>query len=196
VRYADGVIERSLKVSDGDLRRAINLLQSAARLVGASASSEKSSSQGRGEKKVLEDSDEEMEDADSKPQPAQSSSQIRIPDIDEIAGTFPPAMTERLVQILQKGNTRNYNAIASEITDIVASGYAANEVLSALYAKIIASDEGDIVAHKKGDAAAAMRKKSALTNVFSEYDKRLIDGVDEHLALLDMSCQIAGLLAA
>jgi replication factor C subunit 2/4 len=52
------------------------------------------------------------------------------------------------------------------------------------------------VVAKKGGAGAALRKKSALTNVFSEYDKRLIDGVDEHLALLDMCCQIAEVLAA
>ena len=189
------MIERTLKVADGDLRRAINLLQSAARLVGAAATNGKSSSNGRGGKKILDDSDEEMEDADGKTQPAQSNT-IRIRDIDDIAGTFPPSLTDDLLTILQKGNTRNFNAIANEITNIVASGYAANEVLSALYAKIITNDEGDVVADKKGDAAAAMRKKAVLTNVFSEYDKRLIDGVDEHLALLDMSCQIAGVLAA
>ena len=196
VQYDDGVVERTLKVSDGDLRRAINLLQSAARLVGASASHDKSSTNGRSAKNVLDDSDEEMEDDDDKRQPSHSTHKIRTADIDDIAGTFPPAMSDSLIQILQKGNTRNYSAIANEITNIVASGYAANEVLSALYAKIIANDEGDIVTHKKGDAGAAMRKKSALTNVFSEYDKRLIDGVDEHLALLDMSCQIAGILVA
>ncbi|KIW65166.1 hypothetical protein PV04_07447 [Phialophora macrospora] len=200
VNYADGVIERTLKVSDGDLRRAINLLQSAARLVGASALNETpNASTGSGSKKnvIPEDSDDEMEDVDSGTKPkGQSGNVIRISDIDEIAGTFPPTLTDSLIQVLQKGNTRNYNNIANEITNIVASGYAANEVLSALYAKIIAGEEGDIVAAKNGDAAAALRKKAALTQTFSEFDKRLIDGVDEQLALLDMSCQLAGVLAA
>ncbi|OCT48828.1 putative DNA replication factor C subunit Rfc2 [Cladophialophora carrionii] len=201
VNYADGVIERTLKVSDGDLRRAINLLQSAARLVGASTASEKpnASGSGSGSRKnfIREDSDDEMEDVDSTSKPKdQTGTAIQISDIDEIAGTFPPALTDSLIKVLQKGNTRNYNNIANEITDIVASGYAANEVLSALYAKIIVGDEGDIVIAKKGDVATALRKKAALTQTFSEFDKRLIDGVDEHLALLDMSCQLAGVLAA
>ncbi|EXJ56680.1 hypothetical protein A1O7_07024 [Cladophialophora yegresii CBS 114405] len=201
VNYTDGVIERTLKVSDGDLRRAINLLQSAARLVGASASASASSEKANaGSKKnvVPEDSDDEMEDVDNttKPNAQTGGNAIRISDIDEIAGTFPPALTDRLIKILQKGNTRNYSHIATEITNIVASGYAANEVLSALYAKIIVGDEGDIVVAKKGDVAAALRKKAALTQTFSEFDKRLIDGVDEHLALLDMSCQLAAVLAA
>ncbi|KAJ9615441.1 Subunit of heteropentameric Replication factor C (RF-C) [Cladophialophora chaetospira] len=197
VNYEDGVIERTLKVSDGDLRRAINLLQSAARLAGASAPVPNDRLNGHGKKNVIpDDSDEEMEDVDAKPKSAALSNKIRISDIDEIAGTFPPVLTDNLIKILQKGNTRNYNNIANAINNVVASGYAANEVLSALYAKIITGDEGDLVLAKSGDAGAALRKKSVLTNVFSEYDKRLIDGVDEQLALLDMSCQIAGVLAA
>jgi DNA polymerase III delta prime subunit len=196
VDYEDGVIERTLKVSDGDLRRAINLLQSAARLVGASSTSSTRSNGHAKKRTVTDDSDEEMEDADSTAMKTKSSARIRIPDIDEIAGTFPPELTTSLINTLQKGNTRNYNAIAKEVGDIVASGYAANEVLSALYAKIIAEDEGDVVRGGKGGASAALRKKSQLTDVFSECDKRLIDGVDEQLALLDLSCRIAGVLAA
>jgi replication factor C subunit 2/4 len=109
---------------------------------------------------------------------------IKISDIDEIAGTFPPELTDGLVKVLQKGNIRNYNAIAAQITDIAASGYAANEVLSSLYSKLIFDDLVD------------SKKKYKLTQMFSEFDKRLVDGVDEHLALLDLSCQLAGVLAA
>ncbi|KIX98826.1 uncharacterized protein Z520_05287 [Fonsecaea multimorphosa CBS 102226] len=204
VKYEEGVIERTLKVSDGDLRRAINLLQSAARLVGASSSSSTSTSNStNGHKKrvIADESDEEMEDVDtaaaaSKPA-AQSNNNnmIKISDINEIAGTFPPNLTDNLISVLQKGNTRNYNNIASEITNIVASGYAANEVLSALYSAVVLGEE-DVTVAVNGKQDAAMRKKYKLTAIFSEFDKKLVDGVDEHLALLDMSCQVAGVLAA
>lgn len=30
--------------------------------------------------------------------------------------------------------------------------------------------------------------------IFSEVDKRLVDGVDEHLAILDLSLRISGIL--
>ncbi|KAH0832668.1 Replication factor C subunit 2 [Fonsecaea pedrosoi] len=192
VKYEEGVIERTLKVSDGDLRRAINLLQSAARLVGASASIP--TSNGHKKRVVADESDEEMEDVDTaKSKPSPSNNMIKISDINEIAGTFPPNLTDNLIQILQKGNSRNYNNIASEITDIVASGYAANEVLSALYSAVVLGED-DVAVNGKEDAA--MRKKYKLTAIFSEFDKKLVDGVDEHLALLDMSCQVAGVLAA
>lgn len=31
--------------------------------------------------------------------------------------------------------------------------------------------------------------------IFSEVDKRLVDGVDEHLTILDLSLRISGILA-
>lgn len=205
VKYDDGVIERALKVSDGDLRRAINLLQSAARLVGATPTPNQTSTNGQSgtassankktSKTIPDDSDEEMggvgdnddvavgDGAAAAPLTEESKS-IKVSDIDEIAGTFPPDLTDRLVEVLQKGNTRNYDAIAAEITDIAASGYAANEVLASLHSKLVFDDLID------------SRKRYKLTQTFSEFDKRLVDGVDEHLALLDLSCQLAGVLAA
>lgn len=177
VAYDQGVIERSLRVSDGDLRRAINLLQSAARLVGVG----NPVSNGHTSKSIPDDSDEDMGDDDNiKPVKAVS---IKVADIDEISGVFPVALTDHLLKTLQKGNTRNYNSIAKEIADITASGYSANEVLLSLYNKIIFDELVD------------NKKKYTLTQIFSEFDRRLIDGVDEQLSVLDLSCQIAGVLA-
>ena len=178
VSYEDGVIEKALLVSDGDLRRAINLLQSAARLIGATASSANGHTSRKSKKKAILDDDEEMEDA---PAP-KAQSKIKKSNIDEIAGIFPPELADHLIQTLSKGNTSNYRTIANEVADITASGFAANEVLLALYNKIIYDDMIDT------------KKKYKLTALFSNVDKRLIDGVDEHLAMLDMCLQIAGVL--
>ncbi|EXJ88265.1 hypothetical protein A1O1_05195 [Capronia coronata CBS 617.96] len=180
VKYQQGVVERALQVSDGDLRKAITILQSAARLVGAS-NTDSSSRTRKNARTISEDSDEEMEDVDPT---AVSSGSISVADINELAGTFPPESTDKLLGVLRKGNTSNYKRIAAEITDITASGYAANELLSSLYSKIIFDDLVDT------------KKKYKLTQIFSEFDKRLVDGVDEQLSMLDMTCQIAGILAA
>lgn len=121
VNYEDGVIERTLKVSDGDLRRALNLLQSAARLSGASAPVPNERSNGHSKKIISDDSDDEMEDVGAKPTASGNEGRISVSDIDDIAGTFPPVLTENLIKILQKGNARNYNNVANAITNIVAS---------------------------------------------------------------------------
>jgi replication factor C subunit 2/4 len=177
VSYDDGVVEKALTVSDGDLRRAINLLQSAARLVGATAGKTNGHKK-KSKKKASDDEDWEMVDADAEP----DSTSIKVSDIDEISGIFPPELADQLIKVLQKGNTSNYSAVASEITGIAASGYSANEVLLALYNKLIF------------DELVESKKKYDMTLLFSSIDKRLIDGVDEHLAMLDMSLQVAGIL--
>ena len=178
VKYDDGVIEKALLVSDGDLRRAINLLQSAAKLVGAQAGA---ATNGHASKKSRrpKDADEDIMDVDDTgPTP------INVSVIDEISGIFPPQLADGLITKLQKGNTSNYKSIATEVSNIVAEGYSANEVLLALYNKIIYDD------------MVESRKKYQLTKLFSEMDKRLIDGVDEHITMLDMCLQIAGILAS
>lgn len=184
VKYESGIIEKALTVSDGDLRRAINLLQSAAKLVGVTggrgATNGHTSKKGRKPKTVVEDEDEDMMDVDGNA----GAASIKTSDIDEISGIFPPQLADSLNAKLQKGNTSNYRNIANEVSNVVAEGYSANEVLLALYNKIIYDDMVD------------SPKKYQLTKLFSEMDKRLIDGVDEHLTMLDMCLQIAGILAA
>lgn len=38
-------------------------------------------------------------------------------------------------------------------------------------------------------------QKNKMVLVFSEIDKRLVDGADEHLQLLDLALRISGILA-
>ena len=39
------------------------------------------------------------------------------------------------------------------------------------------------------------KQKCKIVMVFSEIDKRLVDGADEHLAVLDLALRISGFLA-
>jgi hypothetical protein len=52
-----------------------------------------------------------------------------------------------------------------------------------LYSKLVIEDE-----------TISARKKNRIVGVFSEMDKRLIDGSEEHLAILDLSLRISGIL--
>lgn len=38
-------------------------------------------------------------------------------------------------------------------------------------------------------------QKNKIVLIFSEVDKRLVDGADEHLTILDMSLRISGVLS-
>jgi replication factor C subunit 2/4 len=40
------------------------------------------------------------------------------------------------------------------------------------------------------------KQKNKIVMVFSETDKRLVDGSDEHLSILDLSLRISGIMAS
>ncbi|KAL4870826.1 hypothetical protein BDV12DRAFT_184191 [Aspergillus spectabilis] len=160
----DGVIDKLISCSDGDLRRAITYMQSSARLVGAAQSDKKD-----------EDEDEEMKD--------QGSETITVRTIEEIAGVVPEDIIDRLIQSLKpKKIGSSYEAISKVVTDIVADGWSATQLLIQLYRRIIYND------------AITDIQKNKIVLVFSEIDKRLVDGADEHLSILDVSLKISGIL--
>jgi replication factor C subunit 2/4 len=66
----------------------------------------------------------------------------------------------------------------------VAEGWSASQIVTQLYEAVVVLDE------TVGDAA-----KNRIMLVFSETDKRLVDGSDEHLTVLDLCLRVAGELA-
>jgi replication factor C subunit 2/4 len=110
LQLEDGVVDTLIRCGEGDLRRAITYLQSAARLVGAVKPPAAKDA----------DDDAEMTDAGS------SSGVITIRSIEEIAGIVPESILDSLVQAIQKGG---YEAVSKVITDVVADGWSATQIL-------------------------------------------------------------------
>jgi len=105
---------------------------------------------------------------------------VTVQTIEEIAGVIPDNTINALLQSIQpRKNGAVYEPIAKVVEDIVADGWSATQVLLQLYDGIM-SDE------KISDL-----RKSRIAMVFSETDKRLIDGADEHLTILDLALRIA-----
>jgi DNA polymerase III delta prime subunit len=182
VEWADGVLESVLSIADGDLRRAITLLQSAARLVGAGSASNGTNGKS-GRKQILDEDDEDEQMPDVNTMFGLKQSKITVELIDELAGVIPGPIIEELVSAMRKGPGRNYKVLSKLVEDLVASGFSANEVLSSLFSRLIHDEEISDV------------RKNKLTQIFSELDKRLIDGVDEHMAALDLVLQCSGIMA-
>lgn len=115
LKLGDGVIDSLIRCSEGDLRRAITYMQSAARLVGS----------GLAAKSGLDESgDEEMTDADS-------SEVITVSTVEEIAGIVPDSVVKRLIDAMQPKKGRSvYEDVAKAVTDLVADGWSAGQMLS------------------------------------------------------------------
>ncbi|OJJ75672.1 hypothetical protein ASPBRDRAFT_168819 [Aspergillus brasiliensis CBS 101740] len=164
LRLEDGVVDKLIACSEGDMRRAITYMQSAAKLVGA----------GRAGKKD-EDEDEEMTD--------QESEMITVRTIEEIAGVVPESVLDSLVQAMQpKKLGSSYDAVAKVVTDIIADGWSATQLLLQLYRRVVFND------------AIPDIQKNKIVMVFSDMDRRLVDGADEHLSILDVTLKISGIL--
>lgn len=187
VSMEPNVVETLLRCSEGDLRKAITFLQSAARLVGAEQmGSEKGGKKSR-RKTTIEDDDEEDEDAMDIDTASSSAQPVTVSAIEEIAGVIPTETIDRLMTVItpqSKSSTAPYGPIAQAVEDLVAEGWSASQIVTQLYDKIILDNE------TVGDWA-----KNRIMLFFSETDKRLVDGSDEHLTILDLCLQVAGVLA-
>ncbi|TPR08639.1 NUDIX domain family protein [Aspergillus niger] len=141
LRLEDGVVDKLIACSEGDMRRAITYMQSAAKLV------------------------------------------ITVRTIEEIAGVVPESVLDALVQAMQpKKIGSSYEAVAKVVTDIIADGWSATQLLLQLYRRVVFND------------AIPDIQKNKIVMVFSDMDRRLVDGADEHLSILDVALKISGIL--
>lgn len=162
VGLEDGAVDALIRCSDGDLRKAITFLQSAARLVGAGSP-------------PPDGGGDEM-DVDKK--------LVTAKIVEDIAGVIPDATIQELVKAMRpRAAGETYQAIAKVVEDMVADGWSAGQTLTQLHQAVIY------------DETIPDAQKNRIAMVFSEIDKRLVDGADEHLSILDLALRISGIMA-
>lgn len=179
VRLAKGVNEELVRIAEGDLRKAITFLQSAARLVGA----DNKADAGRKKRVIEDDEDEDEMDIDT-PQANSEKNTVTIQIVQDIAGVIPKPTMDSLAKAIFPQNTKTipYEKIAKVVEDMIAEGWSAAQTVGQLYERIMFDERiGDL-------------QKMRIVGAFSETDKRLVDGGDEHLAVLDLGLKISGIL--
>jgi replication factor C subunit 2/4 len=180
VPVEDGGIEALIRCSEGDLRKSITFLQSAARLVGS--------------KSVDQDGDEEM-DRDQKA--------VTAKVVEDIAGVIPDDTIETLVKAMRpRGSGVAYAPVAKVVEDFVADGWSAGQVVTQVSALARPHKLGwqlltifQLYQTVVYDETIPDAQKNKIVMVFSEIDKRLVDGADEQLSILDLALRISNILA-
>ena len=185
VKLEPGVVDTLLRCSDGDLRKAITFLQSAARLIGAVQGP---TAIDKKRKRTKIDDDEDSENAMDIDVPSTTSGKtVTVPSIEEIAGVIPTDTIDNLVSAMQpsSSSTRGtpYSRVAKAVEDLVAEGWSATQIVTQLYEEVVVGDE-----------VMSDWMKVRIVGCFSEVDKRLVDGSDEHLTILDLCLQVAGIV--
>ncbi|KAK1757666.1 P-loop containing nucleoside triphosphate hydrolase protein [Echria macrotheca] len=112
VTLEDGAVDALIRCSEGDLRKAITYLQSAARLVGAAAQT------GGG------DADEMEVD----------NAAVTVKVVEDIAGVIPEATIQRLLKAMKPGGS---GTVSSVVEDMVADGWSAAQTMTQLYQAVV-----------------------------------------------------------
>ncbi|KAI1416003.1 putative replication factor protein [Hypoxylon sp. FL1857] len=126
----------------------------------------------------------EKEDDEDKMDVDDDTKVVTVKIVEEIAGVIPDQTIESLQKAMQPRSAgATYRAIAKVVEEMVADGWSAGQVLSQLYQAVIQ------------DEMIRDVYKNKITLIFSEVDKRLVDGADEHLSILDLALRISNILA-
>lgn len=133
IQCSDEAIEALLETSEGDMRKAITTLQSAARL--------------------------------------QCKEGITKADIVEVAGVIDYDVVTDLMKVCHSGS---YEKLEKTVKDIMADGHSAGQIILQLHECIVTSD------------SLNDRQKSSVCERLAVVDKRLIDGADEYLQVMDV----------
>ncbi|MCJ1260457.1 Subunit of heteropentameric Replication factor C (RF-C) [Lobaria immixta] len=182
VKLEPGAVDTLIQCSEGDLRKAITFLQSAARLVGTVKAPQPKRNVHAKNRRVVEDDDDD--DGDAMDVDSADGPVVTVRSIEEIAGVIPSNVVDDLIRALQpRARGAVYEAVAKVVKDLIADGWSGTQIVTQLYQQIVYND---FIPNKQ---------KSKIVMIFSEVDKRLVDGVDEHLTILDLSLRISGILA-
>lgn len=123
VKLDVGAVDTLIRCSEGDLRKAITFLQSAARLVGG-AKAPHSKAVGQTKKKRNEEEDDDSMDVDVE------NAVVTVRSIEEIAGVIPSNVVDGLIQAMQpRSKGAVYEAVAKVVTDLVADGWSATQIV-------------------------------------------------------------------
>lgn len=165
VQFEDGVLDTLIKTSDGDLRRAITYLQSAARLHNSS-NSERS--------KITPRSIVEI---------AGVVPTSVIVELGRSVGVDPGKNVEgdsAMSDLLADGNVprASFEAIRRVVKKIAMEGYSGSQLLVQLHDYLI--EHPTLTARQKAHCALA----------FGEADKALVDGGDEELQFLHLMVKV------
>jgi len=126
VMLEDGAADTLIKCSEGDLRKAIMFLQSAARLVGAVKNPQSKRNRLSKRKRLDEEEDEDAMDTDGK-----DDAVVTVRSIEEIAGVIPTNVVDGLLKAMEpQSRGAVYEAVAKQVTNLVADGWSATQVVT------------------------------------------------------------------
>lgn len=130
VNLESGAFDTLIRCSEGDLRKAITLLQSATKLAGASRAPHIKNNGNWKKRRVISDEDDD-DDSDSMQVDVAADCMVTIRNVEEIAGVIPGKFIEDLIEAMQpQSHGSVYEVVSRAVTDLVADGWSATQIVT------------------------------------------------------------------
>ncbi|CAM8979063.1 hypothetical protein QQ045_001434 [Rhodiola kirilowii] len=99
-------------------------------------------------------------------------SSITSKDLISVSGVIPQNVVQALFEACKSGN---FDTANTEVNNVIAEGYPVSQMLSQLFDVVVEADD------------ITDEQKARICSKLGEVDKRLVDGADEYLQLLDVA---------
>ncbi|GMG17316.1 unnamed protein product [[Candida] boidinii] len=191
LKNQDEICLEILKVSNGDLRKAITFFQSACKLFSAKllTSTNKNNSD-----------DIEMLDGIDKeevvnPNTNNNEIEMTIDEIRELAGLIPYNLTNNLINLISSNNFNNIFEFLNN--EIFRKGYNATTVLDTLHDKLLLDSNSDNEDDSKDlnlSLSLNNEQKNKISKILFDTDCKLSNGGNEPIQILNLAIHISNIL--
>ncbi|WLF81316.1 Subunit of heteropentameric Replication factor C (RF-C) [Lodderomyces elongisporus] len=174
----DEVLNEVLRISNGDMRKAITYLQSASKLSSSlqlenckNDMNEDNKGESTPSSRKGDEKDDEEEEKDK--------GLITKASIRETAGILPDTLILQMVESIKQ---KNEGILINLVNDIISSGWSVQQLIDQLHDQLVWDDTIDSL------------KKNQIALTLFDTDKKLNLGTDEHIQLLNLVLQVSGIV--
>ena len=129
----------------------------------------------------------------------QDTKVVTVKIVEDIAGVIPDKTIDGLVKAMQpRSKGLVYEDVAKVVTDMIADGWSATQVVTQVCIPPLSSchsNHDQLYQSIIYNEAIPDSQKNKIVLLFSESDKRLVDGSDEHLTILDLALRTSNVMA-
>ncbi|ODV58279.1 replication factor C subunit 2 [Ascoidea rubescens DSM 1968] len=187
------VLNEILSISNGDLRKAITFLQSATKLHSQFSKIQKKNNISisnidlDGDVELIEidkvennsSSYDKENDIDDDGDDDLNSPEITLKSVREIAGIIPDKLLKNLIATAE---TKEFHQIFGAVNNLISDGWSGSQIVDQLHSMLILDD------------LLTSFQKNQLALILLDADKKLTNGGDEQLQLLNLVCKMSQIL--
>lgn len=197
LKNQDEICLEILKISNGDLRKAITFFQSACKLFSAKLLTSTNKNNNNNDVEMVDGIDDEEEvNSNINTNTNNNEIEMTIDEIRELAGLIPYNLTNNLINLISSNNFNNIFEFLNN--EIFRKGYNATTVLDTLHDKLLLDSNADDIENDSKDLNLSLslnnEQKNKISKILFDTDFKLSNGGNESIQILNLAIHISNIL--